>query len=132
MKGIFAWVGFKTSSIEYTREKRIAGNTKFNSWKLWNFALEGFTSFSTVPLRIWTYIGLIVAFFSILYAIFISIKVLIYGVDIPGFASIMVAISFLSGLNLIGIGVLGEYIGRSYIESKNRPIFLTRRVHKSK
>lgn len=131
MKGIFAWVGFKTATIEYKREKRIAGNSKFNSWRLWNFALEGFTSFSTVPLRIWTYVGLLVASSSFCYTIYIIVKVLIYGIDVPGYASIIVAIAFLNGINLIGIGILGEYIGRTYIESKNRPIYLIRSFHKS-
>ena len=131
MKGIFAWAGFKTSLIEYKREKRIAGKTKFSGWKLWNFALEGFTSFSTVPLRMWTYIGLLVASSSFFYAIFIILKVIFYGVDVPGYASIFVAITFLNGINLIGIGILGEYIGRTYIESKNRPIYLIRSFHKS-
>ncbi len=129
MKGLFAWVGFKTIAVEYKRPERVAGTTKFNGWRLWNFALEGVTSFSTDPLRIWTYLGGLVAFISFIFAIFIVLKVLIQGVDVPGYASVMVAVTFLGGLQLIGIGIVGEYLGRSYIESKRRPIYLVRRVY---
>jgi polyisoprenyl-phosphate glycosyltransferase len=132
MKGLFAWVGFRTAYVDYIRPKRAAGTTKFNGWKLWNFALEGITSFSTDPLRVWTYIGFLVSFVSFLFAMFIAIRVLIHGVDVPGYASIMVAVTFLGGLQLIGIGVLGEYLGRAYIESKRRPIFLIRRIYEKK
>ena len=132
MKGLFAWVGFRTAYVDYVRPERVAGNTKFNSWKLWNFALEGMTSFSTEPLRIWTYLGFFISSISFLYAVFISLKVLVYGVDVPGYASLMVAITFLGGLQLIGIGVIGEYLGRTYIESKRRPVFLVRRVYEIK
>nr|VFK57828.1 MAG: Glycosyltransferase involved in cell wall bisynthesis [Candidatus Kentron sp. TC] len=132
MKGLFAWVGFRTTSVEYARPERVAGATKFNGWRLWNFALEGVTSFSTDPLRIWTYLGMVVAATSFLFAIFIIAKVLIYGVDVPGYASVIVAVTFLGGLQLIGIGILGEYLGRSYFESKRRPAYLVRRVYESK
>lgn len=129
MKGLFAWVGFRTTFVDYERPERAAGETKFNAWKLWNFALEGFTSFSTVPLRIWTYLGLIVSASSFLFAIYIAVRVILYGVEEPGYASVMVAVIFLGGLQLIGIGVLGEYLGRTYIESKSRPPYLVRRVY---
>lgn len=132
MKGLFAWVGFKTVEVEYTRPERVAGNTKFNGWKLWNFALEGITSFSTDPLRIWTYLGGVFAFISFLFAIFLVLKVLISGIDVPGYASVAVAVTFLGGLQLIGIGIIGEYLGRSYIESKRRPIYLIRRIYSKK
>ncbi len=132
MKGLFAWVGFRTTSIGYSRSERVAGLSKFNGWRLWNFALEGVTSFSTDPLRIWTYLGFMVSFISLLFAMFIGIKVLIFGVDVPGYASLMVAVTFLGGLQLIGIGVIGEYLGRTYIESKRRPIFIVRRIYKCK
>lgn len=132
MKGLFAWVGFRTTAVEYARPERIAGTTKFNGWRLWNFALEGITSFSTDPLRIWTYLGGVVAAMSFLFAIFIIIKVLVYGVDAPGYASVIVSVTFLGGLQLIGIGILGEYLGRSYIESKRRPVYLVRRFYESK
>ena len=129
MKGLFAWVGFRTVALEYTRPERVAGTTKFNGWRLWNFALEGITSFSTDPLRIWTYLGGLVASISFLFAIFMVLKVLIHGVDVPGYASVIVAVTFLGGLQLIGTGVIGEYLGRSYIESKRRPIYLVRKIY---
>lgn len=131
MKGLFAWVGFRTACVEYARPERVAGTTKFNGWRLWNFALEGITSFSTDPLKIWTYVGLMVSLTSILFALFIIIKVFIYGVDVPGYASLMVAITFLGGLQLVGIGVIGEYLGRTYLESKRRPVFLVRRIYEA-
>lgn len=124
MKGLFAWVGFKTIAIEYVREKREAGQSSFNGWKLWNFALDGITSFSTLPLRIWLYIGALVSFLSFLYGSFIILKTLIFGVDLPGYASLAVIMLFLGGIQLIGIGILGEYIGRIYSESKRRPSYI--------
>jgi glycosyltransferase involved in cell wall biosynthesis len=124
MKGIFSWVGYKTDVVEYRRPERLVGTTKFNGWKLWNFALEGITSFSTAPLRIWTYLGLAVSIFSFMYGSFLLIRTLLYGVDAPGYASIMVSILFLGGVQLIGIGILGEYIGRIYMEAKHRPVYL--------
>ncbi|MEJ2613016.1 MAG: glycosyltransferase family 2 protein [Candidatus Thiodiazotropha sp.] len=132
MKGLFAWVGFRTAVVEYVRPERIAGVTKFNGWRLWNFALEGITSFSTDPLRIWTYVGGVVASISFLFAIFMVVKVLVYGVDVPGYASVVVAVTFLGGLQLVGIGIIGEYLGRSYIESKRRPVYLIREVYENK
>ena len=124
MKGIFAWVGYKTTTVEYKREKREAGTSNFNGWKLWNFAIDGITSFSTLPLRVWTYLGFIISFLSFIYGTVIVIKTLILGVDLPGYASILASILFLGGIQLIGIGVLGEYIGRIYIESKKRPTYI--------
>jgi len=132
MKGLFAWVGFRTTHIDYARPPRIAGTTKFNGWRLWNFALEGITGFSTEPLKVWTYLGALVSFASFMFAVFIVARVLINGVDIPGYASLMVAVTFLGGLQLIGIGVLGEYLGRTYLESKRRPVFLVRRIYEGK
>ncbi|WP_240789666.1 glycosyltransferase family 2 protein [Pseudomonas leptonychotis] len=132
MKGLFAWVGFKTTYINYSRPQRSAGTSKFNGWKLWNFALEGITSFSTDPLKIWTYLGLTFSAISFLFAIFIALKVIIHGADVPGYASIMVAVTFLGGLQLIGIGILGEYLGRTYIESKRRPVFIIRQIYRGK
>ncbi|WP_228711649.1 glycosyltransferase family 2 protein [Arcobacter arenosus] len=124
MKGIFSWVGFKTTTIEYKRESRHAGKSTFNVWKLWNLALEAITSFSTVPLRVWTYIGFFISFLSLSYGLFIITRTLIFGIDVPGYASLIVVILFLGGIQLIGIGVLGEYIGRIYLESKNRPVYI--------
>lgn len=127
MKGIFAWVGFRTVTIPYTRESRAEGVSKFTGWKLWNFALEGITSFTTIPLRIWTYVGLIGASLSALYACIIIMRTLIHGVDVPGYASLLVAVLFMGSLQLVSIGLIGEYIGRVYVESKQRPIYIIRR-----
>jgi polyisoprenyl-phosphate glycosyltransferase len=124
MKGIFAWVGYRTAVVDYVREPRAAGESKFSGWKLWNFALEGFTSFSTLPLRVWTYVGSAVALFAFLYATFLIVRTMILGVAVPGYASILTVVLMLGGVQLIGIGVLGEYIGRIYAESKKRPVYL--------
>jgi glycosyltransferase involved in cell wall biosynthesis len=124
MKGLFAWVGYRTAVVDYVREPRAAGETKFSGWKLWNFALEGFTSFSTLPLRVWTYIGSLVALGAFVYAGFLIVRTLIQGVAVPGYASILTVVLMLGGVQLIGIGVLGEYIGRIYAESKKRPVYL--------
>ncbi|MEG9475230.1 glycosyltransferase family 2 protein [Mannheimia bovis] len=124
MKGVLSWVGFDTAIVEYTREERVAGKTKFNGWKLWNLALEGITSFSSAPLKLWTYLGGGVAIISFIYASILIIGKLFFGNPIPGYPSLMVAILFLGGVQLVGIGVLGEYIGRIYIESKNRPKYI--------
>ena len=131
MKGLFAWVGFRTAYIDYARPVRVAGTNKFGGWKLWKLAVEGITSFSTYPLHIWTYLGFLVSFVSLMFGIFIAMKVLIHGIDVPGYASIMVAITFLGGLQLIGIGVIGEYLSRTYMESKRRPVFLIRQIYES-
>ena len=130
MKGLFAWVGFKTITIEYVRQARSSGNTKFSGWKLWNFALEGITSFSSLPLRVWTYLGVTGAFITVLYGLFILIRTLIFGVDLPGYPSLFVAVLFLGSVQLIGIGVLGEYIGRTYMEAKCRPTYLIRKTYR--
>lgn len=124
MKGMFAWVGFSTRVIEYQRDERQAGQTSFNAWRLWNLALEGITSFSTAPLRVWLYLGLVAWLLSLTYGSWIVLKTLIFGVDMPGYASIITAVLFLGSTQLIVLGVLGEYIGRIYIESKGRPLYL--------
>jgi len=127
MKGLFAWVGFKTVTLDYVRNPRIVGTTKFSGWKLWNFALEGITSFSAAPLKFWSYIGGVGALATFIYALFIISRTLIYGVDIPGYASLLVAVLFFGSLQLISVGMLGEYIGRIYMETKNRPLYLIRK-----
>lgn len=124
MKGIFSWVGFKTSVVEYSRQPRHAGETSFNGWKLWNFALDGITSFSTAPLRIWLYLGVLISSLAFFFGSWIIIKTLMWGVDAPGYPSLITVVLFLGGIQLIGLGVLGEYIGRLYLESKRRPIYI--------
>jgi glycosyltransferase involved in cell wall biosynthesis len=132
MKGLFAWVGFRTATVEYVRSERVAGTTKFNGWRLWNFALEGLTGFSVSLLRIWTYIGFVIALIAVGYGVVIVIKTLISGVELPGYASLIVTVTFFGGLQLVGIGIIGEYVGRTYIESKRRPIYIVRRIYKTK
>ncbi len=124
MKGLLSWVGGKVSVVEYTRAKRVAGTTKFNGWKLWNLALEGITSFSTALLKIWTYIGMILALFAIGFGIWMAIDKVLFGNPVPGYPSLLVSILFIGGVQLIGIGILGEYIGRIYIETKKRPRYI--------
>lgn len=129
MKGLFAWVGFRVAVVDYTRAARSAGASKFSGWRLWNLAVEGITSFSTVPLRLWTYLGAVVAVVSFLYASFIVVRTLVMGIDVPGYASLLTVILFLGGVQLVGIGVLGEYIGRIYNETKHRPLYIVREVY---
>lgn len=131
MKGIFAWVGFEPVVIDYKRPAREFGSTKFSGWRLWRFAIEGITSFSTAPLVVWTYVGFVISALSLAYAIFIILRTLIFGVDVPGFASLLVGILFLGGIQLLGIGILGEYIGRIYSEVKRRPPYVIAARHPS-
>lgn len=129
MKGLFAWVGYRQTAVYFDREPRFQGTSKWNYWKLWNFALDGIISFSLVPLKVWTYLGLIISFISLVYASFLVLRTLILGIDVPGYASLMVAILFLGGVQLISLGVLGEYLGRVYEEVKARPLYLARDVY---
>lgn len=124
MKGLFCWPGFRHTVIEFDRQERAQGESKFNYWRLWNFALSGITSFSTFPIRVGTYLGLIVSFCAFVFAVVVIIKTLTTGVDVPGYASTMVVILFLGGIQLFFLGLLGEYVGRIYKEVKNRPIYL--------
>ena len=126
MKGLFAWVGFLTTTVTYARPARAAGVTKWPSWKLWNFALSGILSFTTLPLRIWTYLGLALALIALADVIHIVARTLVYGVDVPGYASLRVMILFFSGINMIGLGILGEYLSRVFVEVKQRPLYLVR------
>ncbi len=132
MKGIFAWVGFRTTVVEYARQPRTLGSSKFSGWKLWNFALEGITSFSSIPLKAWTYIGGICACITLSYALFIVTRTLIYGVDVPGYASVLVSVLFFGSLQLISVGLLGEYVGRIYMESKQRPVYIVRKSYRKR
>ena len=129
MKGMFAWVGYKQTSILFDREPRFNGKTTWNYWKLWNFAIDGITSFSTIPLKIWSYLGLIISMICLLYAIFLILRTIIFGIDVPGYASLMVAILFLGGIQLISLGVIGEYLGRVYEEVKARPLYVIREAY---
>ena len=131
MKGLFAWVGFKTETIEYVRAPRARGETKFSGLKLWNLAVEGLTSFSIAPLKIWTYAGAAGAMVAGTYALLIIFKTLFHGVDVPGYASLLVVVLFMGSVQLISVGLLGEYIGRIYLESKQRPVYLIRRSYKT-
>lgn len=124
MKGLFNWVGFPTAAIPFKRQARKAGQTKWNYWRLWNFALEGLTASSTVPLRLWTYFGFSVSGFAFLYALWIAFQKIAYGNPVSGYASLMVAILFFSGVQLISLGIIGEYLGRIFIEAKQRPLYI--------
>lgn len=124
MKGIFCWPGFKNTTVEFERPERAEGETKFNMWKLWNFAISGIASFSTMPIRLGIYLGLLISAASFIYSLFIITKTLFMGVDVPGYASIMVVVLFLGGIQLFFLGLLGEYIGRIYKEVKNRPLYV--------
>lgn len=126
MKGLFSWGGFRQDAVEYDRVERATGTTKFNYWKLWTLAIDGITSASTLPLRVWSYVGATIALLSLFYAAFLVIKTLIFGAIVPGYASIMVSVLFLGGVQLISLGVLGEYVGRILIETKQRPIYIVR------
>lgn len=124
MKGLFTWVGYRQTAIEYERDPRFAGSSKWNYWRLWNFALEGITSFTAVPLRLATYFGFIVSVLAFVYGVFIIAKTLLYGEPVAGYPSLMVVILFMGGVQLIAVGIIGEYVGRIYDESKQRPLYL--------
>jgi polyisoprenyl-phosphate glycosyltransferase len=128
MKGLFAWVGFRQSAIGYHRDARHAGRSKFNYWKLWNFAIEGITSFSTLPLRVATYAGGLAALGAFGYGLVIIAKTLLWGDEVAGYPSLMTVILFLGGLQLMALGVIGEYLGRLYMEAKQRPLYLLETV----
>lgn len=126
MKGLFAWVGFKQTTVFYDRHARFAGKTKWNYWRLWNFAIDGITSFSSIPLKVSSYLGLFIALMAFIYALFLVVRTAIYGIDLPGYASLMVVVLFLGGIQLITLGVIGEYLGRVYAETKGRPLYIVR------
>lgn len=127
MKGLMSWVGFNTAIVTYKRPIRTEGKTKFNFFKLWNLAVQGITSFSTIPLKVWSYFGGFVSFISFLFGLKIIFEKIFLGISVSGYASLMVAILFFGGVQLIGIGVLGEYIGRTYLESKRRPKYIIKK-----
>lgn len=123
MKGLFSWVGFKQTSIVYDRQPRYAGKTSWSYWRLWNFSLDGFTSFSFLPVRIWSYVGFCISLLAIIFAVILILSVLIKGIDVPGYASLMVVLLFLGGMILVSLGIQGEYIGRIFNEVKKRPLY---------
>lgn len=131
MKGLFAWIGFKQVAFEYNRAPRAAGYTKWNYLGLWNLALEGIAGFSTTPLRVASLFGLIISILSFAFGAYILFHTLANGVDVPGYASLAVIISFLSGIQLLSIGILGEYVGRIFGEAKRRPLYFIENIHKS-
>lgn len=129
MKGLFAWVGFNSIGVPYERPQRAAGTTKFNFWRLWNFALDGVVSFSTAPLRAWFYVGVVIAAIAVLYALFIVTRVLIFGIDTPGYASLLIAVLLMGAIQLLSLGIIGEYLGRLFLEVKGRPIYVVEGVY---
>ncbi len=126
MKGLFSWVGFRQASVVYNREARHSGNTNWGYAKLWNFAIDGVASFSSLPLKIWSYLGFAISLFAFFYATFLAALKLSRGIDVPGYASLMVVVLFLGGVQLITLGIVGEYLGRIYNEVKARPIYVVR------
>lgn len=129
MKGLFAWVGFRQTSVYFDRQPRHKGITSWDYWKLWNFALDGITSFSTLPLKLWTYIGFGISSFAFVYAAILILRTVIVGIDVPGYASLMVVTLFLGGINLLVLGVIGEYLSRIFTEVKQRPLYLVRGIY---
>ncbi len=129
MKGLFGWVGFRRKALPYHRHARMVGSSKFGFWKLWNFALEGITSFSTAPLRAATYLGLVTASFAFVFGMWVIVKAALYGDRVAGYPTMMSVILFLGGVQLIALGLIGEYLGRLYEESKQRPLYLVDTWH---
>jgi glycosyltransferase involved in cell wall biosynthesis len=127
MKGLFAWIGYSQKEVRYRRDARFAGETKWNYWRLWNFALEGITSFTIAPLKVSTYLGLLTAAGAFLFGLHIILDTVIFGNPVAGYPSLMVVMLFLGGIQLLGIGVMGEYLGRMFNEAKNRPLYFVNR-----
>jgi glycosyltransferase involved in cell wall biosynthesis len=127
MKGLFAWVGFPSKAILYDRDARHAGETKWNYWKLWNLAIEGITSFTTAPLKLATYLGLVIALLAGVYMAFIVFRTLLYGNPVAGYPSLLAVVLFLGGAQMVTLGVMGEYIGRIFNEAKRRPLYFVER-----
>jgi len=128
MKGLFALIGFRQVALDYHRDARFAGATKWNYWKLWNFSLEGITSFTIAPLKLSTYIGLLTAFFAFIYGLYFFSKALLIGDPVPGFPTLIVMLAFLGGIQLMVLGIIGEYLGRIFNETKNRPLYFVQDV----
>jgi glycosyltransferase involved in cell wall biosynthesis len=128
MKGLFAWIGFRTETITFNVEQRAHGATKFRFWKLLSFAVDGITSFSTAPLRLWFYLGLILSLLAVGYGLTITLSALLFGNSVAGYPSIVALVTLLGGLQLVGLGMLGEYVGRTYKEVKFRPLYVIRKA----
>lgn len=124
MKGLFAWIGFRQVAVPYERERRVAGATKWNYWRLWNLSLEGITSFTITPLKVSTYIGLFTATLAVLYGTYMIGRTILFGNPVPGYPSLLVIILFLGGIQLVSLGIIGEYVGRIFNETKQRPLYL--------
>jgi glycosyltransferase involved in cell wall biosynthesis len=131
MKGLFAWVGFPQKAVPYDRRPREAGSTHWNYWRLWNLALEGITSFSDIPLRAATYLGALTAGAAFVYGLFLLIRTMIWGNPVPGYPSLIIVVLFLGGVQLICLGIIGEYLARTYDESKNRTLYFIKGYHPS-
>jgi glycosyltransferase involved in cell wall biosynthesis len=131
MKGLFSWVGFKQAGIEYVREARVSGRTSFSYGRLFDFAIDGLTSFSIAPLRMASFAGMVVSLIGFAYALYLTLRTIFAGVDVPGYASIMVVTMFLGGVQLICLGFIGEYLGRLYVETKGRPLYIVAGIEKS-
>ena len=131
-KGLFPWIGFRNVDLLFECPTRTSGSTSWNMTSLWNYALDGIFGFSLVPLKVWSRLGAIISASSVVYAIYFAVHTLLYGADVAGFPSLIVAITFLGGIQLIGIGILGEYIGRIFLEVKARPVYLIRSIEGSK
>ncbi len=129
MKGLFAWLGYRQKAVIYERDGRFAGSSKFNYWRLWNFALEAITSFSGAPLKVATYVGVFTALMAFVFGLFILGKALIFGDAVRGYPTLMLAILFLGGVQLMALGMIGEYLGRLYMEVKQRPLYLIDELH---
>ena len=128
MKGLFAWIGFRQAAMPYDRDPRFAGKSKFNYWRLWNFSLEGITSFTTAPLKIAAYVGLFTSVIAALYGIGIVLGTLLFGNPVAGYPSLLVVVLFLGGLQLLTLGIIGEYLGRTFNEAKQRPLYFVREI----
>ena len=129
MKGLFTWVGYRQLAVVYHRDPRHAGASKWNYWRLWNFAIDGITSFSGAPLKLATYVGLATAALAFVFGLWVFGKALLFGDAVRGYPSLMVMVLFLGGVQLVALGVIGEYLGRLYVESKQRPLYLIDEYH---
>jgi glycosyltransferase involved in cell wall biosynthesis len=130
-KDLFSWVGFNSAEVTFERQARHTGSTKWSFWKLWNFGLDGLFGASTTPLRLWSYLGFCFAMASFIYAGFVLARTLLFGASTPGYASTIVIILFFGGLNMLSVGILGEYVGRIYREVRDRPLYIIQKMHHS-